>query len=185
MCVLESYHRASSRALIARRNLCARVPRATTCSHRFISVQARFAHNSLMWRGGGGGGLLFRLFNSGERPRPSDPGAIYRAVRLATLLEAFARNSVWYMGSTARPNGPGPKFLWYSVGDYLKTPYVSRAKSLFFIRFCNRINIVHSKICVSQITEEKRNIKRIWSNDYSNFLFLKLYQNNWNNLIVK
>lgn len=51
LCVLESYHRASSRALIARRNLCARVPRATTCSRRFISVRARFAHNSLMWRG--------------------------------------------------------------------------------------------------------------------------------------
>lgn len=48
--VLESYHRTSSRALIARRNLCARVPRATTRSRRFISVRARFAHNSLMWR---------------------------------------------------------------------------------------------------------------------------------------
>lgn len=32
---------------------------------------ARFAHNSLMWRR-----LFFRLFNSGERPRPPDPSAI-------------------------------------------------------------------------------------------------------------
>lgn len=62
-----------------------------TTLRRFISVRARcarFAHNSLMRRG-----LLFKLFNSGEKPLGL--GAIYRRrfVRLATLLDAFTRDS--------------------------------------------------------------------------------------------
>lgn len=102
-----------------------------TALRRFISVRsrcARFAHNSLMRRG-----LLFKLFNS--REKPLGLGAIYRRRFISrptwTRSRRIPRDS-W--GATVRPNGSR---IFISrdtpVGDHLDAGYVSRAESLFCI----------------------------------------------------
>jgi len=89
--VAKSYRRTTSRALIARRNLCARAPRATSRSRRFISVRERyahFAHNSLTC----GENYFSNFLSSDEIAGPRRGTDVPRPSR-ATFLDASARDS--------------------------------------------------------------------------------------------
>lgn len=98
--ILELYRRVFSRALIARRNLYARAPRATSLASAPVcqcprELCARFAHNSLTW-----GRTTFQAFLRVPRGMPTQDRPRPRSLVSRALLDAGARSR-----THARPRG--------------------------------------------------------------------------------
>jgi len=129
-----------------------------TALRRFVSVRARFAHNSLMRRG-----LLFKLFNSRERPlglgavsRSScdPPGRVREGFR---VIHGNHRATKWIRSRIFVPRST----------TTLTPVTLSRAQSLFCIpRFLrnNKLQVANSENLEEECGIYKMRYPKIFSN---------------------